>query len=205
VGDAVIAAFFAEDKGKKRERRRQDYERIVQESVGAVLTGGRLEGIAEELRCAVPPVAPFHWQVEFAEVFGRTNPGFDAIVGNPPFAGKNTLIRSNPEHYLDWLQTVHEGAHGNSDLVAHFFRRGYGLLREGGAFGLIATNTIAQGDTRATGLRWLRNHGCTIYDVRRRYRWPGAAAVVVSVVHVGGTREPKRSMAASLSIFLRFY
>ena len=34
---------------------------------------------------------PFHWEVEFPEVFARDNPGFDAIVGNPPFAGKNTI------------------------------------------------------------------------------------------------------------------
>jgi hypothetical protein len=183
VGDAVIAAFFAEAKDRKRELKRQEYEQVAQASVGTVLEGGRLETIAEELRAAEPPIVPFHWQVEFAEVFGRANPGFDAIVGNPPFAGKNTLLNSNPEHYLDWLQTVHEGAHGNSDLVAHFFRRAYELLREGGAFGLIATNTIAQGDTRATGLRWMRQHRATIYEARRRYRWPGAAAVVVSVVH----------------------
>ena len=63
--------------------------------------------------------------------------------------------RSSPgiaTHYLPWLQTLHEGAHGNADLVAHFFRRAFALLRQGGAFGLIATNTIGQGDTRETGL-----------------------------------------------------
>ena len=33
------------------------------------------------------PVTPFHWEIEFPEVFDRENPGFDAIVGNPPFVG----------------------------------------------------------------------------------------------------------------------
>ena len=60
--------------------------------------------------------------------------------------------RGNAKNYLPWLQTLHEGAHGNADLVAHFFRRAFGLLRQGGVFGLIATNTIGQGDTRASGL-----------------------------------------------------
>ena len=50
--------------------------------------------------------------------------------------------------------------------------------------GLIATNTIAQGDTRSTGLRWICLHGGTIVAARKRYRWPGVAAVVVSIVHV---------------------
>ena len=28
-------------------------------------------------------------------MFARENGGFDAIVGNPPFAGKNTIIAGN--------------------------------------------------------------------------------------------------------------
>ena len=42
----------------------------------------------------------------------------------------------------------------------------------GGTFGLIATNTIAQGDTRA-GLRWICTHGGTIYAARSDFKWPG--------------------------------
>jgi hypothetical protein len=130
------------------------------------------------------PIRPLHWPVEFPEVFTRDHPGFDAIVGNPPFAGKNTLINGNPPSYLDWLQTLHEGAHGNADLVAHFFRRAYGLLRPGGCLGLIATNTIGQGDTRETGLCTVMAAGGAIQRATRRLPWPGEAAVVVSVVHV---------------------
>jgi hypothetical protein len=52
-----------------------------------------------------------------------------------------------------------------------------------GCFGLIATNTIGQGDTRSTGLRWICGNGGVIYRARKRYKWPGQAAVV-SVVHV---------------------
>src|SRR5262249_30568664 len=73
--------------------------------------------------------------------------------------------------------------HGNGDLVAHFFRRAFNLLRRDGCFGLIATKTIGKGDTRQTGLRWLFTHGGTIYNARRRIKWPGAAAVVVNVVN----------------------
>ena len=79
---------------------------------------------------------------------------------------------------------MHAGSHGNADLVAHFFRRAFNLLRDGGTFGLIATNTIAQGDTRNTGLRWKCEQGGEIYRAARRYKWPGQAAVVVSVLHV---------------------
>jgi hypothetical protein len=94
------------------------------------------------------------------------------------------LISAHADGYLDWLKTIHEETHGNSDLIAHFFRRAFNLMRPNGCFGLIATNTIAQGDTRSTGLRWICTHGGTIYCARKRVKWPGKAAVVVSVVHL---------------------
>jgi hypothetical protein len=44
--------------------------------------------------------------------------------------------------------------------------------------------TIAQGDTRSTGLQFICNNGGIIYNATRRYKWPGLAAVVVSLVHI---------------------
>ena len=215
-GDLLAAAFFEEAKPAARERRRRE--------IAAHVSAGDAEkhrSWVQTLQDAERPLAPFHWEIEFPEVFRRGNPGFDALVGNPPFAGKNTVIAANPKRYLDWLKAAHPESHGNADLVAHFFRRAFGLLREDGTLGLIATNTIAQGDTRSTGLRWIAENGGTIYDATRRYRWPGHAAVVVSVIHLakgdvggvtrldghpvpqvtaflfdrGGNRDPKRLRA----------
>ena len=179
LGDLTISAFFHAAKPRLREAQRRQLVGIVQGG-----TAQECRGEIEEQRNADPPLAPLHWEIEFPEVFERRNPGFDAIVGNPPFAGKNTMAAGNVPRYPDWLKTVHPGSHGNSDLVAHFFRRAFSLLRQDGALGLIATNTIAQGDTRSTGLRWICENGGTIYDARRRVKWPGLAAVVVSVLHV---------------------
>jgi hypothetical protein len=183
VGDVVVSAFFGAETARDREDARVAFEERVRTWLSGKSDGRHLQGEAHALR-QERDVTPFHWEIEFPEVFDRKNPGFDAIVGNPPFAGKNTLIASNPARYLDWLKQVHKESHGNADLVAHFYRRAFDLLRESGCFGLIATNTIGQGDTRSTGLRWICTHGGTIYAARRRCRWPGQAAVVVSVVHV---------------------
>jgi len=187
TGNLVISAFFSASKDRERAEQLNALARQLvtyfskQVWTEDVLT---LNEAVDQLRSGDRPVEPFHWEIEFPEVFGRENGGFDAIVGNPPFAGKNTLINSHRDGYLDWLKIVHDEAHGNSDLVAHFYRRAFSLLRHNGCFGLIATNTIGQGDTRSTGLRWICTHSGTIYVARRRYRWPGVAAVVVSVVHV---------------------
>ncbi len=181
LGDAVLSAFFCEDKPKAREKSRATIESWV---AGDPVRWNELRAAAASLTDVAHPLVPFHWQIEFPEVFARDNGGFDAIVGNPPFAGKNTIIAGSVKNYLPWLQTLHEGAHGNADLVAHFFRRAFGLLRQGGVFGLIATNTIGQGDTRASGLTRIIADGGAISRATRRLKWPGEAAVVVSVVHI---------------------
>lgn len=182
VGDAVIAAFFSADKAKAREKDRATVESWITAHLDP--RWDRIEAKAAAFR-ADQGWRPFHWEIEFPEVFARDNPGFDAIVGNPPFAGKNTISAGSGPRYLPWLQQIHEGAHGNADLVAHFFRRSFDLLRSGGAFGLIATNTIGQGDTRETGLAAILGNGGTILRATKRYKWPNVgAAVVVSIVHV---------------------
>ena len=127
---------------------------------------------------------PFHWQIEFPEVFDRENGGFDVTVGNPPFLKGGAISTHLGDSYRDFLLIRHEASHGNSDLVAFFFRDTFDRTRSGGTLGLIATQTIAQGDTRSTGLSWIRTHGGEIYDATTRFVWPGVAAVTVSVVHV---------------------
>ena len=184
-GDLALAAFFEGAKPKQREDLRKQFANDIQHD-----RAHQYQSWLEELANADPPLAPFHWPIEFPEAFERDNPGFDALVGNPPFAGKNTVAAANVPRYPDWLKAMHPESHGNADLVAHFFRRAFSLVRRDGAFGLIATNTIAQGDTRSTGLRHICEHGGEIYQVRTRVQWPGLAAVVVSVLHVAKGRFP---------------
>ena len=184
-GDLVLAAFFEGAKPKNRESRRSAYQE-------AILTGEAWRHAVqmEGRRNAELPFAPFHWEIEFPEAFERDNPGFDGFVGNPPFAGKNNVAAGNILGYSSWLKEMHEESHGNADLVAHFYRRAFNLVRDGGTFGLIATNTIAQGDTRSSGLRWICKHGGEIYRATKRVQWPGEAAVIVSVLHL--TKSPFR-------------
>ncbi len=192
AGDSIIAAYFSASKDRERVAKLDTLSRQLVKYLGPQ---GRIEDrqplteSVASLRSGDHPLQPFHWQIEFPEVFTvdakeKTSGGFDTIVGNPPFAGKNTLGNANRDGYLDWLKCIHEETHGNADVVAHFFRRAFCLLRRDGCFGLIATKTIGQGDTRVTGLRWICTHGGWIYAARRRYKWPGSAAVMVSVVHV---------------------
>jgi hypothetical protein len=181
VGDAVVAAFFAGDKPKTREIERVTIEQLI---VGQPQPRwDELKARASTFR-AEQGWRPFHWEIEFPEVFGRDNPGFDAIVGNPPFLGGTNISERLGMSYFAFLTNKFSGAGHHCDLVAYFFRRAFELLRSAGAFGFIATNTISQGDTRRGGLEHILSSGGEVFRVTKRLVWPGDAAVVVKTVHV---------------------
>lgn len=184
AGNLVIAAFFAGGNDKERKLKREELLQPFTESLRTGIRPPEISKAEQALRSGDKAIHPFHWEIEFPEVFGRENGGFDAMVGNPPFLGGKRISTNFGDSYRDWLAAMHDGTNSNADMVAHFFRRAFGLLREGRTFGLIATNSVAQGDTRATGLRWICTHNGTIYCARRRYKWPGQAAVIVSVIHI---------------------
>ena len=202
TGDLVMVAFFEGAKPKQREEVRAYLAQAVADG-----RGDEHESDLKARRDADPPLVPFHWEIEFPEVFDRKNPGFDAIVGNPPFLGGKRISTVHGPRYRDWLAHLHSQSSSNSDLVAHFFRRSFAIIRHRGTLGLVATNTIAQGDTREGGLQWIGNHEGDIYKAVTRMAWPGLASVVVSVVHImrgvfGGCRHLDGQSVKFITAFL---
>lgn len=118
---------------------------------------------------------PLHWVLELPDVMARG--GFDAVVGNPPFLGGKKVSGAVGSDVREWL--VHQvafGKTGNADLVAYFFLRALDLLRPGGRLGLIATNTLAQGDTREVGLDQMVERGLSITRAIQSRSWPARSA-----------------------------
>jgi hypothetical protein len=197
VGDACVSCFFSADKSKARE---EELERVFSHAssyLSSLTTNNQqltttpdfqsraaLQSAADRLRVRVQPIPAIHWEIEFPEVFSRENGGFDAFVGNPPFMKGGSISGVFGPEYLEWLKTLHSESHGNADFVTHFFRKAWDLIASRRSIGLIATNTICQGDTKNSGLLWICNHGGTIYSAKKRLPWVGHAAVTVSVVHL---------------------
>lgn len=164
--------------------------------------------LSTDLPADKPARRPFHWPLEFPEVFARERGGFDGIVGNPPFLGGKRITGAAGTAFRDWLVSyIARGRVGSADLVAYFFLRSYALLRENGHFGLLAVNTIAEGDTRQVGLEEMLKAGATIHAAYPNEAWPGAAAVVTSRVHVrkggwDGSRNLHSTAVSHISAFL---
>ena len=78
--------------------------------------------------------------------------------------------------YRDYLiERIAHGKKGSADLCAYFFLRAGQLVRDGGMMALLATNTIAQGDTREVGLDQLTAQGFSIPRAVPSVPWPGEA------------------------------
>ncbi|MFD6735596.1 Eco57I restriction-modification methylase domain-containing protein, partial [Micromonospora aurantiaca] len=119
---------------------------------------------------------PLHWPLEFPEAFEKG--GFDAIIGNPPFFGGQKLTGALGTAYREHLvNTIGRGVRGSADLVAYFVLRAHDLLSETGQTGIIATNTLAQGDTREVGLDQIVAGGVTIRQAIKSRPWPARAAL----------------------------
>jgi hypothetical protein len=135
----------------------------------------------------------FHWALEFADILGPrdsgTAPGgFDVVIGNPPFMGGLRISSTFGAAYRLWLETVYHPFGGTADLCAAFFRRAFTLLKPGGRLGLIATNTLGQGDTRESGLKVILAQGGQIPFAQRFVKWPGQANVEVNLVVIEAPR-----------------
>jgi methylase of polypeptide subunit release factors len=118
---------------------------------------------------------PLHWILSVPDVMERG--GFDAIIGNPPFLGGQKLTGAMGTNMRDWFVNVlAHGKKGSADLVAYFFLRAMSLLSRQGNLGLIATNTVAQGDSREVGLKQMTANGFTITQSIQSKAWPVASA-----------------------------
>ena len=182
IGDLVIAAYFtSEDVGAdlKRDELLAGL-REYREKFDMALREPLAEAVAK-LRGGEHPLPPFHWQIEFPEVFGRERGGFDAFVGNPPFMGGQKITGHLGSIYREWcVEQLANGKRGSADLCAYFFLRAISCLGDGGHCGLLATNTVSEGDTREVGLDQLLSQGCVITRADRSRKWPGTANLEVA-------------------------
>lgn len=147
--------------------------------------GGVPSELLEEVQRLAERYRFFHWYLEFPEVFrDRANPGFDCILGNPPFLTGKRISTHLGDRTLGYLKSTFPPAGGTADLCAYFYRQAFRLVRNAAGFGMIATNTIAQGDTREAGLQEIVDNGGSIPHAIKSMKWPGDANLQVALVHV---------------------
>lgn len=199
AADLLIAGELAPEED---DASREDLRNHAATQAGQFVVSEDLTAFRDAARAALKGKRPFHWCLEFPEVFNHAagGGGFAAIIGNPPFKGGQKLTGIFGDEYREYLvKHLGRGQRGSADLVAYFFLRMASLLRTGGGFGLIATNTIAQGDTREVGLDQLvsESHPDRVVLTRAvpSRPWPGGASLEVAHVYGRSIREQSPSEA----------
>jgi hypothetical protein len=108
----------------------------------------------------------FHWPLEFADIFydesgnPRANPGFDAVIGNPPWEmlrddGANAGAAQASQRRGDMVRFIRESGlypscdRGHVNLYQPFLERALALTRAGGRVGLVLPWGLAVDDGAA--------------------------------------------------------
>ncbi len=120
-----------------------------------------LDEVQPDLDRVTDTVRMFHWELEFPDVFfdedgsPKTSPGFDAILGNPPY------ISTQTSSDLAYRKALQDRFGFVDDLYVHFVFRGFELLRKGGCFGFIISDTFFTLGTKQRLRELLQGHRLT--------------------------------------------
>ena len=77
----------------------------------------------------------FDWEDEFPEIFSRKNPGFDVVIGNPPYV-RQEGIKNEKKYY----QSRYSVFKSTADLYTNFVEKGITILNSNGIYGMILSN-----------------------------------------------------------------
>ncbi|MFB2583031.1 DNA methyltransferase [Herbiconiux sp. P15] len=122
-------------------------------------------------------------------------PKADAIIGNPPYLGRRSMIEALGAPYCSRLDQKF-GPHGVADLVTYWFPLAHDRLPVGGRAGFVATKSIKHGDGRKASLDYVLDNDGTIIDAVATMPWSGEAQVTVSIVNwqKGGALPATRTL-----------
>lgn len=195
VGDLIVSCFLEGKNEKERDRNIQQHQIVISNFFSAGSDERLLNYCKTKLSDSDQKVVPFHWELEFPEIFNRLDKGFDSFVGNPPFLGGQKLSGSYGDDYLAFIKSKYSPSFAQADLVSYFFRMSFSLISNNGTIGFISTNTISQGDTRKASLEFICNSlNGQIFSAIKRKEWPGVATVVVSIVFLAKKNVLKKTL-----------
>ncbi len=79
----------------------------------------------------------FDWKGAFPEVFTGDSPGFDAVIGNPPYIRIQALKEWAPVEVEHYKRAYRAAGKGNYDIYVVFVEKGLQLLNKTGRLGFI--------------------------------------------------------------------
>src|SRR6266581_1651849 len=88
----------------------------------------------------------FDWSNAFPQAFSGNDPGFDAVIGNPPYIRIQALKEWAPLEVEYYKKAYHAAEKGNYDIYVVFVEKGLSLLNKTGQLGLILPSKFLSTD-----------------------------------------------------------
>jgi len=168
---------------------------------------GRYEDAKEALSPDQPP--PFVWDLAFVEIFEDDNPGFDIVIGNPPYVRQQKIRdyrdRFEPKDYLtrlnDGLRAMYPGfmgkarrISGRADYYIYFYLHALSLVADKGAFCFITSNSWLDVDFGKDLQEFFLRHGHLKMVIDNRAKRSFAQADVNTVIVLAGQPQQRGAL-----------
>jgi hypothetical protein len=98
-------------------------------------------------------------------------PGADAIVGNPPFLGGKHTRMELGDDYMERVFRRFPEVKDSVDFCCYWFRLAHQALGPQGRAGLVGTNSVSQGKSRAASLDFITQNGGWIHSAISTQPW----------------------------------
>ena len=170
----------------------------------------QLRQLKEALKALKPDQPPpFAWDLAFAEIFEVENPGFDIVIGNPPYVRqekiRDYLGRFERKKYLarlnSSLQAIYPGFMGKSrrisgraDYYIYFYLHALSLLADKGTFCFITSNSWLDVDFGKDLQEFFLRHGHLKMVIDNRAKRSFAQADVNTIIVLAAPPERKREL-----------
>lgn len=141
----------------------------------------------------------FHWELAFPEIFFNADgtpkdaPGFDAVIGNPPYVRQERIQPIKP-----YLATHYEVYSGTADLFLYFYERGLQFVKDAHRLGYITSGTYMNSNSARpfrqyihenAGMEWVANFG-----ENQPFRGAEMVYPTIAVLRNGDRRETFRNL-----------
>jgi tRNA1(Val) A37 N6-methylase TrmN6 len=133
----------------------------------------------------------FQWEREFDDVFRHGNPGFDLVLGNPPYG--NLLSQEDKLAVQQALShDISTGRKGTWNTAALFMVKARELLKQGGYLGFLVPNSILRVGQFSKLRRFLLDHFNILEIADEASPFKGVTLEMVSIIAKAGANPNSR-------------
>ena len=195
--------FFNEENPKKKLMLKDEINDIKWNVMFEILKeSGNTDKIDELKNLKSSDIKPFFiWELEFSEIFNNDNPGFDIVIGNPPYFNIDTW--GTKSHSKKYLQKYYKDVYNDkTDVLFYFIKKAIDLSKTNVSF--IISNAFLFAD-KADKLRNYILNTAPIYKIVNfeKYEVFDNASITTCMIFLD--KNKKDNVTSALGLNEEFY